>query len=505
MNCTDGKTVMFQEAEIDQAYLIVLDTSMKVKEYKVSDHMIIGRYTEKSVCDIKLHSSIVSRNHGEITKINQSYYYKDLKSTNGTYVNEIYLGKDSLGVHKLNYGDVLRIDQNDFENSYEDAVVMILVADTGHSEKWNTVRITEDTSEIRIGRNVSGIHIEDERVSRQHAIFRNDGAWTIEDCNSTNGVFVNNSRIRGKQFIYKFDVIRIADTYIIFTDHALYYRTRVDEDNKLSIHIIERSVWQNLKKHVLLQDINIDINAGEMVLVLGGSGAGKTTFINAVMGYEKAKGKMLHGNHDIYKEYSHMKYEIGFVPQQDLMRDNETVLNVLNNAALMKLPKNISINQRNRRVSEVLELLGLQREEMSLVKKLSGGQRKRLSIAVEYIADPKLFFLDEPDSGLDGIMARNLMQNLRMIADEGKIVIVITHAPDRVSQLFDKVIVLAKSAIDNSGHLAYYGATTDALEFFGVNTLEGIVKRINRPDEGGDGLSDEYIEKYKVMAGEDNE
>ena len=71
--------------------------------------------------------------------------------------------------------------------------------------------------------------------------------------------------------------------------------------------------------------------------------------------------------------------------------------------------------------------------------------------------------------------------------------------------MFDKVIVLAKSAIDNSGHLAYYGATTDALEFFGVNTLEGIVKRINRPDEGGDGLSDEYIEKYKVMAGEDNE
>ena len=118
---------------------------------------------------------------------------------------------------------------------------------------------------------------------------------------------------------------------------------------------------------------------------------------------------------------------------------------------------------------------------------------------MEYIADPSLFFLDEPDSGLDGIMARTLMENLRTIADEGKIVMVISHGPDRAAELFDKVIVLAKSAKDNCGHLAFFGTPEQAREFFDTPTLEGVVRRINRPDEGGDGLSDYYIEKYGAM------
>ena len=94
------------------------------------------------------------------------------------------------------------------------------------------------------------------------------------------------------------------------------------------------------------------------------------------------------------------------------------------------------------------------------------------------------------------------MENLRVIADEGKIVMVITHAPDRVAHLFDKVIVLAKSAKTNSGHLAFYGSIDAAKKFFDTDSMEGIVKRINRPDENGDGLSDFYIEKYEKYIGE---
>ena len=124
------------------------------------------------------------------------------------------------------------------------------------------------------------------------------------------------------------------------------------------------------------------------------------------------------------------------------------------------------------------------------------GEKKRLSIAVEYIADPSLFFLDEPDSGLDGVMSRALMNNLRHIADEGKIVMVISHGPDRAADLFDKVILLAKSVQDNCGHLAFFGSVSEAYEFFDTNTLEGVVRRINREDEGGDGMSDYYIKKY---------
>lgn len=267
----------------------------------------------------------------------------------------------------------------------------------------------------------------------------------------------------------------------------------------LDISIIERSTIQRFKKVVLLKDINIRVFPGEMVMILGGSGAGKSTFMNAVMGYEKARGSIRYNGHDIYKEYDQMKYEIGYVPQQDLLRGSDTVLATVQNAAEIKLPLNIAKADKDRWAEEVLALLGLQREHDHLVSKLSGGQRKRLSIAVEYLANPQLFFLDEPDSGLDGGMAKSLVRSLRTIADTGKIVLVITHIPNRSAEMYDKVVVIAKGLQDNIGHLAFFGTVKEALAFFDAGTLEEVVERINRPDEGGAGYSDFYIQKYAQL------
>ena len=103
--------------------------------------------------------------------------------------------------------------------------------------------------------------------------------------------------------------------------------------------------------------------------------------------------------------------------------------------------------------------------------------------------------LDEPDSGLDGVIARELFEKLKEISETGKIVIVITHTPDRVIDLFDKVIILAKDS-GRVGRLAFYGSPDEAKEFFGRNSMEDIVQCVNRSEEGGEGLADEYIEKY---------
>ncbi len=264
----------------------------------------------------------------------------------------------------------------------------------------------------------------------------------------------------------------------------------------LHISIIERNVWRRTKKKTILKDIQLDIANGEMVLILGGSGAGKTTFLNAVMGYEKAEGQIQYDGMDIYREYERMKYEIGYVPQQDLLRMNDNVYDTLLNAAQMRLPTNYTQAEYEQRVEQTLNVLGLTRERDSLVSKLSGGQRKRLNIATQYIGNPSLFFLDEPDSGLDGTMARALMENLRVIADENKIVLVISHSPDRAADLFDKIIVLAKGN-DDCGHLVFYGSPAESKRFFGVETLERIVGRINRPDEGGEGMADHYISLFE--------
>ena len=266
-------------------------------------------------------------------------------------------------------------------------------------------------------------------------------------------------------------------------------------DQGLTVNLEERTATEFFKKKYLLRDIHMYIQPGHMVLLLGGSGAGKTTYLNAVNGYEKAKAEVILNGRNMYKEYKDMQYDIGFVPQQDLMRGSDTVFRTLMDAATLRLPSEFTKAEREARVNEVMEIFGLTPVKNNLVVKLSGGQRKRLSIAMEFISNPTLFILDEPDSGLDGVMARELFLQLRQIADQGKIIIVITHTPDRVIDLFDDVIVLAKDA-NRTGRLAWFGPIEEARIFFGKEKMEEIVKSVNREEEGGEGRADEFIMKY---------
>ncbi|MBO7727186.1 MAG: ATP-binding cassette domain-containing protein, partial [Oscillospiraceae bacterium] len=181
--------------------------------------------------------------------------------------------------------------------------------------------------------------------------------------------------------------------------------------------------------------------------------------------------------------------------QQELIRGKDTVYYTLSDAAKLRLPKDVPPEIRKKRIEEVIDIFGLTPVRNSLVQKLSGGQKKRLSIAMELISNPSLFILDEPDSGLDGVMARELMEQLRTVADTGKIVIVITHTPDRVIEFFDDVIVLAKDTA-RTGRLAFYGSIPEARDFFECEKMEEIVKLINRREEGGNGMADEYIARY---------
>ena len=266
-------------------------------------------------------------------------------------------------------------------------------------------------------------------------------------------------------------------------------------DQGLTVNLEERTATEFFRKKTLLRDIHMYIQPGHMVLLLGGSGAGKTTFVNAVNGYEPAKAEIMINGKNMYKNYKSMQYDIGFVPQLDLMRGSDSVFRTLTDAAALRLPSTFSKAEREARVNEVMEIFGLLPVKDNLVSKLSGGQRKRLSIAMEFISNPTLFILDEPDSGLDGVMARELFEQLRHIADQGKIIIVITHTPDRVIDLFDDVIVLAKDA-RRTGRLAWFGPIAEARTFFGKEKMEEIVKAVNRTEEGGEGRADEFVLRY---------
>ena len=485
-----------------KGYILIYDKKHGLRSIPAEERMEIGREAGSGISAVILDSPIVSRKHGELVKEGERWVYTDCNSTNGTYINGYLYGAGSLSGKKsrsLVDGDVLRIDCPKGHMPHEEAVLMIYRDFYEEMCPWEEQNLPEpghfyetDGTPVRLFWHYSRLALECREES-----FR---------------VWVNQEVVTGPVYLYPMDYIRIAGPgkcisaiytgrRLLLHDDRVRERTAEncgpEKEGDLRIRIRDRSVRRGMKKYTLLQNINVDVSDGDMILILGGSGAGKTTFMNAVMGYEKADGRILYGDTDIYENYEQMKYKIGFVPQKDLLRSSDRVYDTLLNAAQMKMPRSVTPEQQKERIECVLNMLGLMRERDSLVGKLSGGQRKRLSIAVEFISDPSLFFLDEPDSGLDGIMARSLMENLRQIADEKKIVMIITHAPDRASDLFDKVLVLAKSTADNCGYLAYYGPVEGAYDYFGTDSLEGIVKKINRSDEGGEGMSDYFIEKAR--------
>ncbi|MBQ1532139.1 MAG: ABC transporter ATP-binding protein [Solobacterium sp.] len=273
------------------------------------------------------------------------------------------------------------------------------------------------------------------------------------------------------------------------------------QDGGLTVMLKERTVRDFNKKRYLLKDIYFTIPNNSLVLLLGGSGSGKTTLVNAITGYEKANAEIYLNGQNVYEQYELMKYKIGFVPQQDLLRYNDTVLNTLNDAAKLRLPTSMKRKDRTDAIDEVLDTLGLVSGKSGLVSKKSGGMKKRISIGTELICRPELFILDEPDSGLDGVIARELFETLQKIAHTGRIVIAITHTPDRVVNMFDKVIVLARDS-GRVGRLAFYGRPDEALKFFGKDSMENIIMAINRKDEGGEGRADEFIAKYAEYVNE---
>lgn len=266
-------------------------------------------------------------------------------------------------------------------------------------------------------------------------------------------------------------------------------------DQGLTVNINERKAPDIYRRRYLLKDIHLSIEPGKMVLLLGGSGSGRTSFIKTINGYERGDAEVLLNGTNVHKYRKQMLYGIGYVPQESRIRDRDTVRHTLLDAATLRLPLDMNMDDRRKLVKDVMEVFSLTSVKNVLVRELSQGQKKRLSIAMEFMADPLLFILDGPDMGLDGAVTRDLMEQLRHMADEGKIIIVATDCPDRAIDLFDDVIVLAKDA-NRTGRLAFYGSVEETKAFFGMENMEKIMRAVSHKEDGGDGRADEFINKF---------
>lgn len=178
---------------------------------------------------------------------------------------------------------------------------------------------------------------------------------------------------------------------------------------------------QKRERIVTCNHVSLNIRPGELVAIIGGSGAGKSTILNCMCGYLKpTSGEVYINGVDLYQNFDSLKKTIGYVPQSDIVYDNLTLYDMLMYTAKLRLPKDISSNERENAINRAISTVELTEKKNSLIKALSGGQKKRASIAVELLSDPNLLFLDEPTSGLDPGTERTLMKSLREMADSGK-------------------------------------------------------------------------------------
>jgi ABC-type multidrug transport system ATPase subunit len=211
----------------------------------------------------------------------------------------------------------------------------------------------------------------------------------------------------------------------------------------------------------ILQNISLVFEPREFIVVVGQSGGGKSTLVDAIAGYRPAThGKVVVNGVDVYKNFDAIRNEIGFVPQRDIIHMELTVYQALDYAARLRMPRDTSKDERHQRIMETLQELDLLNRKDVQISRLSGGQQKRVSIGVELLTRPGLFFLDEPTSGLDPGTETLFMHLMRRMADQGRTIVMVTHATKNV-MLADKVVFLARG-----GYLAWFGPPNEALEYF---------------------------------------
>ncbi|MET8859167.1 FHA domain-containing protein, partial [Streptomyces sp. NPDC004579] len=312
---------------------------------------------------------------------------------------------------------------------------------------------------MRIGRALENeLVVSDLQVSRHHAEFHAtpDGRFEIRDLGSHNGTYVNGMPIAkgGSALLGPNDIVGVGHSTFRLVGDRLEEFVDTGEVSFSARHL---TVTVDGGKQIL-KDVSFGVPEKSLVAVIGPSGSGKSTLLKALTGYRPAnQGDVLYDNRNLYKQFAELRQRIGLVPQDDILHKELTVKKALKYAAKLRFPADTTGAEREARIDEVLRELKLDIHKEKKVTSLSGGQRKRVSVALELLTKPSLIFLDEPTSGLDPGMDRDVMQLLRGLADDGRTVLVVTHSVAELA-ICDKLLVMAPG-----GSVAYFGPPEEAL------------------------------------------
>jgi ABC transport system ATP-binding/permease protein len=421
----------------------------ETKTYTLTqDHITLGRADDN---DIVVPSQIISRHHATLEKTPLGYEIRIAPNVINTLTCQ---GRPVTEQQLLTNADVLRID-SELPGMM---VSMTYQAPSQVATKLSAVQFG-DKEKLTFGRDeTNDVVLDNPRVSRFHTqVTRVGRRYYVTDLRSANGTFVNDKRITGNVWLNAQDTIRIGPYKLVMGEDQF---TRYDETEGLRVDAYHLNKWVR-KDLNLLQDISLVYQPREFIVVVGQSGGGKSTLLDAIAGYRPAtQGRVFVNGIDVYQNFDAIRNDIGYVPQKDIIHMELTVYQALNFAAQLRMPRDTSKEERDRRINEVLTDLDLMHRKDVQVSGLSGGQQKRVSIGVELLTRPGLFFLDEPTSGLDPGTETAFMHLMRRLADQGRTIVMVTHATKNV-MLADKVVFLARG-----GYVAWFGPPDEALTYF---------------------------------------
>ncbi len=457
------------------------------EEFLAKAVAMLGR---RSSNQIQVMSAIVSGEHAKIELTPQGHTLTDLHSTNGTYLNGKRLepGKPQL----LASNDIIR-----FSDTLGNSASLTYIAPSAFGEV-SQVALAAQTFNLQapvsyIGRKPSAaIPLDHPAVSWNHArvVRRDDTHYAIEDLSSNNGTFVNGLQLRGGRALERGDVVQIGPFNLVYNGGGLFTPYSAERNFRLEAVNLEKKVAANRsilgipvkgQPVTILHPLNLVINPREFVALVGGSGTGKSTLLKALSGLSRATfGTVLVNGDNLYANYNLYRNLMGYVPQDDIIHHNLDVTGALTYAARLRLP-DASPAEIKRRTADVLAKVGMTAQARTMVRNLSGGQRKRVSIAAELLAEPWIFFLDEPTSGLDPGLEKLMMDTLRQLADEGRTIVLVTHATSNITNNCDQVAFMARG-----GELAYFGPPGEAANFFKVSNFPDVYTRLAQTFKPGD-------------------
>ncbi len=319
---------------------------------------------------------------------------------------------------------------------------------------------------LKIGRDpMNDLQISHPTVSRFHAkIERREREFTLHDLGSSNGTYVNGREVTEPVLLRVGDSIRIGcDRFVLNIDESL---TQYSESGHLRLDAVNLSKIVG-KGTTILHNISLSILPQEFVAILGPSGSGKSTLLDTLNGLRPAtSGTVFVNGTNFYRNYQAFQTQLGYVPQRNIIHEELTIAQALDYAARLRMPPDTTVPERQGRVKEVLSELGLSHRKDVPISRLSGGQQRRVCIGAELLTQPSLFFLDEATSGLDPGTEADMMVLLRELADQGRTILIITHATQNIREC-NLVIFMAEG-----GRLAYFGPPDQMLSYFRTTFAE---------------------------------